>query len=349
MVRKVVWLVLIASMLLGMVSLAAAQDEMTVLASGLNSPRQLFIDQDGTVYIAEAGIGGDKEGKNLLGSTKFGTTGQITAVTPDGEQTIIISDLVSTDTGFGQIYGAGSIVVTDDSYWVAVGDGPSVEGLEEGQHVAGVIQVAKDDMAMEQFIDVGAWEAENNPDQNPDDLVSNPVDLALAEDGTLYIVDASGNSLISWTAADGLQLVAAWPMEGETAAVPTAVALAPNGDIVVGFLGGFPFTSSRIEVWGTDGTLKKTYDKKLNLVTDVLVTADGSIYAVQMASGFGDLGFNPDSGSVVKVTDDGVEVIAENLPAPYGLAEDADGNFWASIHGIGGEEGNGEVVMVGAM
>lgn len=348
MLRKLVLVVLVAGVLLGAFSQIAAQD-MTAAATGLNSPRQLFVGSDGSVYVAEAGIGGDIDGEGAFGPTKFGTTAQITAVSPDGEQSVAIPGLISTDTGFGQIHGAHAVIVTEDSYWVAVGDGP-VKGLEEGQHVSGIIQYAMDGMAMEQFIDVGAWEAENNPDENPDDLVSNPVDLALSEDGTLFIVDASGNSLLSWTADDGLALVAAWPqVEGQSAAVPTSVALGPDGDIYVGFLGGFPFTGSRIEVWGADGTLKTTYDTDLNLVTDVLVTADGTLYAVQMASGFGDAGFNPESGSVVSVSDDGVEVVAEGLPAPYGLAQDADGNLWASIYGAGGEPGIGEVVMVASM
>lgn len=348
MVRKLLLFVLVVGVLLGAFSLVAAQD-MTAVATGLNSPRQLFVGSDGSVYVAEAGTGGEIDGEGAFGPTKFGTTGQITAVSPEGEQSVAIPGLISTDTGFGQIHGAHAVIVTDDSYWVAVGDGP-VKGLEEGQHVSGVIQYAKEGMAMEQFIDIAAWEAENNPDENPDDVVANPVDLALSEDGTLYIVDASGNSLISWTAADGLNLVAAWPTpEGGSAAVPTSVALGPEGDIYVGFLGGFPFTGSRIEVWGADGELKTTYDTNLNLVTDVVVGADGSLYAVQMASGFGDAGFIPDSGSVVKVSDAGVEVIADKLPSPYGLAVDADGNFWASIYGAGGEAGIGEVVMVASM
>lgn len=348
MVRKLLLFVLVVGVLLGAFSLVAAQD-MTAAATGLNSPRQLFIGSDGALYIAEAGAGGDIDGEGAFGPTKFGTSGQITAVSPDGEQSVAIPGLISTDTGFGQIHGAHAVIVTDDSYWVAVGDGP-IKGLEEGQHVSGVIQYAKEGMAMEQFIDVGAWEAENNPDENPNDLVSNPVDLALSEDGTLYIVDASGNSLLSWTAADGLALVAAWPTAGDApAVVPTSVAIGPEGDIYVGFLGGFPFTGSKIEVWGADGELKTTYDQDLNLITDVLVTADGTLYAVQLASGFGDAGFNPDSGSVVTVSDAGVEVLADKLPSPYGLAEDADGNFWASIHSTGGAPDTGEVVMVGSM
>jgi hypothetical protein len=348
MVRKLVLVVLVVGLLLSAFSLVAAQD-MTAVATGLNSPRQLFIGSDGSVYVAEAGIGGDIDGEGAFGPIKFGASGQITAVSPEGEQSVVIPGLISTDTGFGQIHGAHAVIVTDDSYWVAVGDGP-IKGLEEGQHVSGVIQYAKEGMAMEQFIDTAAWEAENNPDENPDDVVSNPVDLALSADGTLYIVDASGNSLLSWTAADGLALVAAWPQgDAETSAVPTSVAIGAEGDIYVGFLGGYPFTGSKIEVWGSDGKLKTTYEKDLNLITDVLVTADGSLYAVQLASGFGDTGYNPDSGSVVKVSDAGVEVIAGDLPAPYGLAQDKDGNLWASIQGMGGAPDNGEVVMVASM
>ena len=155
MVRKMVLFVLVTGVLLGAFSLVAAQDMVTA-ATGLNSPRQLFLDSDGTLLIAEAGAGGDIDGEGAFGPTKFGETGQITAVSPDGEQSVIISGLISTDTGFGQIHGAHAVIATEDSYWVAVGDGPS-KGPKEGQHIAGVIQYAKDGMAMEQFIDVGYW------------------------------------------------------------------------------------------------------------------------------------------------------------------------------------------------
>jgi hypothetical protein len=118
----------------------------------------------------------------------------------------------------------------------------------------------------------------------------------------------------------------------------------------VGFLGGFPFLpadqggTSRIERW-VDGELAETITG-VNLVTDFIVADDGTIYAVQFADGFGDAGYNADSGSVVAVTADGVEVIAEGLPYPYGIAMDADGNLLVGISTTYVAPGAGQVVRI---
>jgi sugar lactone lactonase YvrE len=222
--------------------------------------------------------------------------------------------------------------------------------VPEGSTVSALIEYKKEGMAMGAVIDLDAFEQENNPDQDAE-VHSNPSDVAVGADGTVYITDASGNDLLTWTEADGLQLFASWPVvEGSAQSVPTSVAIGPEGDIYVGFLGGFPFEAggTRIEVYSADGALKTTYDG-LTLVTDVLVGADGTVYAVQMASGFGDTGFIADSGSVVRVSADGLEAVAEGLPFPYGLALSPDGNLVVSLHGTGGAPENGEVVVVASM
>ena len=199
------------------------------------------------------------------------------------------------------------------------------------------------------MIDLGAFETQNNPDK-AEELVSNPAALAVDKDGKLYIADASANDILTWTEKDGLQIFAVWPVEKDKAqSVPTSLAISADGDIYVGFLSGFPFAtnSARIEVWGADGKLKKTYSN-LTLVTDIMLAADGTLYAVQLADGFSDKGFNADTGSVVKVTDSGSETVAEKLSFPYGIAESKDGQLLVSVNAVGAPD-SGEVIMVGAM
>jgi hypothetical protein len=112
---------------------------------------------------------------------------------------------------------------------------------------------------------------------------------------------------------------------------------------------GFPFEAgtARIEVWSPEGELVQTFEG-LTMVTDLLVAQDGTLYAVQLADGFGDQGFNADSGSVVIVSEDGIEPVAEGLSFPYGLAQDADGNLAVSINAMGAP-GSGSVIPVGGM
>jgi hypothetical protein len=330
-----------------MIAFAGVQAQDKPLATGLNNPRHLFYGSDGTLYIAEAGASGDQKVTGPFGEAKGSQTSQITVVTPDGKQSVLIPELVSLDQG-GQIDGAGAIYVTDDSYWVALGLGP--KEVPEGKHVAAVVQYDKKTLKPGEIIDLGAWEVKNNPDKG-EELTSNPIDIDFAEDGTLYIADASGNSLLSWTKKDGLKLFAAWPVDSsgsEPSAVPTSVAGGPDGDIYVGFLSGFPFPKegARIERYSADGKLKQTY-KGLTLVTDIAVTKDGKLYAVEFASSFGDTGYEPNSGRVVEVTDKGLTPIADKLNLPFGLAQTPDGGWVISVNSAFTQKsGEGEVIAL---
>lgn len=340
----------VLALFLGLAVLASAvfAQDAEVVASGLNNPRNVFLAEDGTLYIAEAGSGGNTDVQGPYGPAKAGLTAQISAVSPDGEQTVVVPSLISMDAGFGQLEGPTDVYVTEDSYWVVLGMGMSDIPFEGG-HVEAVVQIDRESGEVKQFIDLGAFEQANNPDQSVE-IVANPADLAVDSDGKLYIVDASANDLMTWTEADGLQLFASWPSADDQAqAVPTAVDIGPDGDIYVGFLSGFPFTpgSARIERYGVDGTLKQTYSD-LTLVTDIKVTADGEIYALEMASGFGDTGYIAESGSLIKISDSGVETLVDGLNYPYGFAIEPDGSFLVTVDSAFGAPDSGRVILINA-
>ncbi|MBX3084467.1 MAG: ScyD/ScyE family protein [Anaerolineae bacterium] len=320
--------------------------QVTEIATKLNNPRLLTYGSDGTLYIAEAGDGGTTEIEGPLGKVKYNTSAQITMVTKDGKQSVAVPNLISTNAGFGQIDGASKVLVTEDSYWIALGLGP--KQAPEGKHVAAVVELDRSSGEVKQALDLYAFELANNPDGG-EEHVSNPVDLAMAPDGTLYIVDASANALLSWTKADGLKVAAVWPVDKEgkiPQSVPTSVAVGKTGHIIVGFLGGFPFIpgSARIEVWA-NGKLIDTYNN-LTLVTDVEVGDDGSIYAVQLAGGFGDQGYIPNSGKIVQLTDEGMITVADTLNFPYGLAVAPDGSIAVSVNSAFGAPNSGRVIKV---
>jgi hypothetical protein len=339
MVRTVLRLIFFG-FALGVQLPAFAQDD--VVASGLNNPRKLTYGDDGTLYIAEAGTGGATEAEGAFGAVTVGLTSQVTAVSPDGDQSVVISDLVSTDQGFGSIYGASMVLVSEDSYWLVLGEGPKEVPFNDA-YVNAVVQLDRETLEVLQVIDLLAYETDENPDG--DIISSNPIDLAVGDDGTLYIANAGCNCVMKWTEADGIQTFASWMIEDNP--VPTSVAIGTEGDIYVGFLTGFPFPAegSRIEQWSAAGELVHTYPG-LTLVTDVLVDDEGVIYAVQMASGFGDSGYIPESGSVVIVSDDGLTPIAEGLNYPFGIAKDADGGMVLSVNAAFSPEDSGQVIRL---
>ncbi len=319
----------------------------TVVVSTLNNPRNLFIDADGTLYIAEAGNGGDMEGEGPFGPAPYGESGRISSISAAGDITAVIPNLLSLDAGFGQVEGPMAVYVTADSYWVTLGIGP--KALPEGKYAEALVQFDKDTLEVGTVIDLRSYEAANNPDGGQEE-VANPADLAVAEDGTIYIADASANVVFKWTEADGLSVFAVWPVSDDARqSVPTSVAVGTDGAVYVGFLSGFPFPpgGARIERYAADGTLEQTYEG-LTLVTDVLVTAD-AVYAVEMASGFGDMGYIPNSGRIVKVTESGLEPVAEGLNIPYGMAIDAAGNLYVTISSAFAAPDSGSVIRLEAM
>lgn len=316
----------------------------TIIASGLRQPRQLFYDKDGVLFIAEAGIGGDATLSTVATRTvQAGLTSRISMVDASGKQSIALEGLPSTATGGAPNFaGASSLYVTADSYWIGIEYGPDLKGVTFPlfHHLA---QIDRKTHRIKKLVDT--WTPAIEAKQpSPDDAFSNPTDLALAKDGTLYIADASANVLWSWTEKTGMKLVAKWDIKDNP--VPDTVAIGPDGDIYVGTLSGFPFKagSARIERW-SNGKLKQKYEG-LTMVTDVLVTKEGDIYATQYAE-FGDKGPKPLSGKVVKVGKNGPETVMEGLPSPYGLAQNPkDGSIVVSVMSAGDKDGKGAVIKV---
>lgn len=315
---------------------AVGAQETDVIADGLNNPRGLFYDASGALWITEAGTGGDLSADTDLGPVSYGGTAQVLRVEPGTAGAVAVLGGFASAQGFDDIIGVNSVYADADALWLTTGLGPLADPFSES-----LIRFNPGTLRIDQIVDLYAYEEANNPDE--DFVVSNPHDIAVGDDGTLYIIDASGNDLLTWTPDAGLQLFHAWL----DLPVPTAVDIAPDGSIYVGFLSAFPFEqgSARIEQWSSDGELVATFSG-LTGVTDVLVADDGTLYAVQLASGYGDLGWIADSGSVVIVSDAGVEPLADGLNFPYRLAQSPDGGLAVTVNSAFSPPGSGQVIKL---
>jgi sugar lactone lactonase YvrE len=337
MVRKVA-LALALTLLVAAALPTLAQDEASpVIADGLNNPRGIFYAADGTLYIAEAGLSGDLQADSNFGPVSYGLTARVLAVAPEGGEPTVVADALLSSNGFENIIGVNAVYVTNAGMrWLVLGNAPeNAVGRK-----AGVLIIDPDDNVVG-FIDLGAYESQNNPDN--DFPVSNPSDIDYGQNGNFYVIDASGNTLYTITAEAAINVFHVW----EDLPVPTTVAVAPDGSLYVSFLTAFPFDigGSRIEHWSASGELIETFEG-LSLVTDVLVGDDGTVYAVEFATDFGDQGYEPDSGAVVTVSAAGITPLAEGLNYPYGLAMSPDGTLVVSINSAFVEPGSGAVVTV---
>jgi sugar lactone lactonase YvrE len=182
---------------------------------------------------------------------------------------------------------------------------------------------------LNRFADISGFEFANDPDgQGPD---SNPY-AVLALRKRVLVADAAGNSILSVDRKGNVSLFAVLPNitnglcagvpndAGTTGcdAVPTSLALGPNGHIYVGGLGAETPGAGR--VWELDpktGAILKTHGG-LFTVTGVAVGKDGSIYASELFGG------DPNAevpGQLTKIKPNG-DRKSIAVPFPAGVAVD---------------------------
>jgi outer membrane protein assembly factor BamB len=196
--------------------------------------------------------------------------------------------------------------------------------------------------------ELGPYEEANNPDGT--DINPNLYGLGIAGDGTIYVADAGGNALYQVAPDTGefslfavvpnlTDLTGATPTAEEEAmqpgprqAVPTSVAIAPDGTITVVLLS---------EAWNgpsiLDYALDGTYTARpvqLSMIVDATYGPDGALYVSQLTADFS--GEMPAPGAVYRVDADGtVTPVVEGLFFPHGIAfHNESGNLFVTTNSI---------------
>ena len=330
----------------------------TVIADGFNGPQGVLVAPDGSVWVIDAGMGGDEgevtaffpaAGGEL--TAPYGNTARIVKVGADGTHTEVAT-LPSIAVG-REITGGARLALLGDELYATTGFWLITAGPEAPALMGSVVKVADGEVTEV----ANLWTLERN--QNPDGhfVESHPYGILAGPDGNLWVADAGGNTLIKVNPASGeADVVAAFegipgplPNPGRSDAmesdpVPTAVAVGTDGNVYVSYLVGFPFipgTAKVVQV-AEDGTVSD-YALGLTSLTDLQLGPDGNLYAIQFAE-FGEQGPAPMSGALVRVGEgDSSEVVMGGLMFPTGLAFDASGNAYVTVNGVGAP-GSGQVV-----
>jgi len=333
----------------------AAGPTVTVVASGLDNPRGLAFGPEGALYVAEAGTGGAVCGiPSPEGESCFGNTGAITRVWK-GSQERIATGLPSLASpgGTGAIGPVGISFQGRGGAYVIVGLGGNPanrSGLGPEAAILGQLVRLLPDGRWQAVADVAGYEAEANPDGAQVD--SNPY-AVLALPGKQIVADAGGNALVQRHASGSISTLATFAPDGGAEAVPTSVALGPDGAYYVGQLTGVPFPVGAAKVYRVPagGGPAQVYASGFTNIIGLAFAKDGSLYVLEIDHD--SLAAGAPFGALLRVPAGGGSPENLNVPGlvmPGGLAIGPDGALYVSNYSVfpgqGPFPGNGEVLRI---
>ncbi len=348
-----------ASLVLVVSPALAAGPSVSIVASGLNNPRGIDIAANGRIYVAEGGTGAAGSGR--------------ISVINGGSVSTVLGGLPS---GFeeGEVAGPTNVALQSTGNLVAlIGKGDQ----SSDSRFNTVIRVSGDRTLGDIQAYIGT-DPTNPLHGDPGDLEQNPVDsnpygaASLGGSRTL-VTDAGNNALFLVGPNRQVQTVARFPVEVVSTAhipnfpapqlpaeaVPTSVAVGPDGYWYVGELKGFPFTPGasriwRIAPWARDVQCDasaptdacQVWVDGLTSITGLDFGPDGTLYVVEISK-FGVLGIGPNNGGLFEIpwgTKTPTELAAGELSAPGDVAVGRDGTLYVTNWSVA--VGGGQVLAV---
>jgi hypothetical protein len=333
---------------------------VSVVASGLDSPRGLALAPNGTLYVAEGGHGGDACNPTAAGVLCIGTTSRISRVeTTTGAVTPVVAGLYSRAVPGEGITGVDGVAASGGKLLAVMTSFPqelasfSCAGqpvdcsasLAAARAQAGDLLSFTPGGTSKTIADVGTddftWSLTHTsltrspPNSNPYGVYGVGAGAYIADAGTnvLDFVAASGDrSIIS-----GIPLPPAGGFPGD--GVPTCVTL-DRGNLYAADLAG--------RLWKRDGSSAPTAvpvtdgagASLIHHVTGCAADGRGNIYLVDMWGKPGPpIPVGPASvantGSVVELRKDGsAVVVASGLDFPNGIAIAKDGSLYVTTESI---------------
>jgi glucose/arabinose dehydrogenase len=343
----------VASGLSGVSMLAQLPANATVFASGLEGPRGLAFGPDGSLFVAEAGLGGTTSTAGTCaqvptppGPYTGGLTARISKIDTSGNRTTLASGLPSAITGDGTTVGVADVTFLDGNLYALLSGGGCSHGNPTFPNA--VIRLN---------LQNGQWEIVADLSKA---LVDFPAKFTSADDyepdGTwygmiayrdrLFTVEPNHGQVFSVTEGGKVrQVIDISASQGHI--VPTSV-VAHEGLLYVGNLNLFPIdpqwskimTLSR-ETFVPDqlpgfnvkdelGRWKIVSSKAgFTTITGMKIGPDGLLYVLELSDAAGNP--TPGAGKVVRVKSSGdIEDVVTGLAVPTGLAFGPDGRLYVS-------------------
>jgi hypothetical protein len=344
---------------------AVAGQPFEVIAGGLDNPRGLAFGPEGALYVMEAGRGGPTRTEPPVelneGVYYVGLTGAVTRIW-NGQQERIVTGLSSAahqDGGFA--FGPHDIsFLGEGGAYVTVGDCLPLGNVSGG---CGQLIHLKSEGRWETIADLTAYEVDNNPDggTNPDGsprLERNPYAVLALPDARI-VTDAAGNTLLRVSPHGEISTLAVFPQRFVDAppslelppgtqlpmdAVPTSVAVGPDGALYVSELTGFPFPVGGARIYRVvPGEAPQVYADGFTNVIDIVFEGDGSLLVLEIAKN--SLLSGDPTGALIRLKPDGSRetLLSEGLVMPAAVAIGYDALV---ISNCGVCAGDGQVIRM---
>ena len=347
----------VASGVSGVQMLAQLPPNATLYASGLEGPRGLAFGRDGTLYVAEAGLGGTvlTSPKTCMqvpniGPYKGGLTARISKIDTSGTRTTLSSGLPSAVDIMGDVLGVADVVFQNGNLYAVTAGG----GCSHGN-------TAFPNALLKVDLKDGSWKTVANLSQALAEFpakIPNPADYE--PDGTWYGLISSNGSLITVEPNHGQlfsvtiggrvsQVIDISASQGHI--VPTSL-VEEQGVLYVGNLNLFPIDPQWAKVMtiergvlvqnplpGFSGTLDSFFNWNVvsskagfTTIVSMKIGPDGLLYVLELSDAAGYP--TPGAGKVVRVTHSGdIQDVATGLLVPTGMAFGPDG--WLYVSSLG--------------
>jgi plastocyanin len=331
------------------VALTQDAPPITLAASGLTNPRGFTWSPDGTLYVALAGSGGDSMSGHMSSERQQngpyfeGSTASVVRIF-NGCPVTVAGGLPSSRGMSGHDQGPAAVAFLEGQLYVlqdAIATG-------QGDQLPNGVYVVNPNQTVSLVADITDWLHANPVGNVPGDLTTEGEPFAmLAGDGFLWVLESNSGQVLH-VHTDG-RITRSADLS-ETHRVPTGFALAPDGGVYVGFLTAAPYTdgTSKVVHVSAQGAVTDVWTG-LTMVTGIAVAADGTLYAVEMATGNSDQPpfVSPGTGRVVRQTgSDSSEEVVTGLDYPISMAMGPDGGLYVGFPAFSADNVLGAIVRI---
>lgn len=339
-----------------------------VIATGLDNPRGVSFAPNGALYVAEAGSGGSgpctQNPTDPDAERCYGPSGAITVIDlRKGSVTRVATGLPSISVDGSGSTGVHDVAFLGSRAYFTVGYGGDPAHRSAGAFAAVGARFARTGVLLPNGrwsldADLGAYEAAadpngDGPDANPYSLLSLPGRQIVVDAGANALLEVAANGTISTLATFADRLAAAPPFLGlppgaqiPMDAVPTSVAVGPDGAFYVGQLTGFPFPVGGANVYRVPagGGVPEVYAEGFTNIIDLAWDENGVLYVLELSRN--GLLTNDLTGRLVRVEGgEQTEIVVEGgLFAPGGIAIGDDGSIYVTVGSV--IPGGGQVLRL---